>query len=121
MSRGAEQLKQGTTPGFAVLGLACTLAFVLAAQDASASEHAAVLELGPSVESELPLSGAHVGPNLAVETTPICTQTRPISRPHLLASCSESTERVAVTGSTRYRNNLRPVHDPGTTVTSVDV
>jgi hypothetical protein len=47
------------------------LVFVLAVQDALASEHAAVLELGASVESELPLSGAHVGPSVAVETTPI--------------------------------------------------
>jgi len=71
VSGRAQQLKRRTRPGLAVPRLACVLPFVLAAQDASASEHAAVLELGASVESELPLSGAHVGPSLAVETTPI--------------------------------------------------
>ena len=71
MSGGAAELKRRTRPGPAVPGLACTLVFVLAVQDATASEHAAVLELGASVESELPVSGAHVGPSLAVETTPI--------------------------------------------------
>ncbi len=71
MSGRATQLKRRTRPGPVVPGLAGTLVFVLAVQIASASEHAAVLELGASVESELPLSGAHVGPSLAVETTPI--------------------------------------------------
>jgi hypothetical protein len=71
VSERAEQLKRRTRPGLAVPGLACTLVFVLVVQDASASEHVAVLELGASVESELPLSGAHIGPSLAVEATPI--------------------------------------------------
>ena len=71
MTGGAAQLKWRTRPGRAVPGLACTLVFVFAIQGASASEHAATLEIGASVESELPLSGAHVGPSLAVETTPI--------------------------------------------------
>ena len=68
---GAHKLKRRTRPGLVVQGPACALVSILAVQNASASEHAAVLELGASVESELPLSAAYVGPSLAVETTPI--------------------------------------------------
>jgi hypothetical protein len=45
--------------------------FVFVAGLAHGAEHAAVLELGAEVESDLPLAGARLGPDLAVEVTPI--------------------------------------------------
>jgi hypothetical protein len=43
----------------------------IAARAATAADHAAVLEFGATVESDLPLAGSHIGPSLAVEFTPI--------------------------------------------------
>jgi hypothetical protein len=57
--------------GSALQYLMWLLAPLLMVSAASAADHAAVLELGADVESELPATGARIGPNLAVEVTPI--------------------------------------------------